>query len=570
VTNSLKQFRANLGKVFDDNLDTRQWYNIIDWVIVIMILLSSVEIFLATFSWPEPFSKVLSVINDVTLWFFVVEVSLRIWAAPEKSPRYNGFWGRVRYCFTFYGFIDLISTYPFLIQYFVPLPLPSLKVLRVARIIRIFRITRYAKSFSLLSNSIREKRNELIVSMQFLLIITFILSLILFYYEHEAQPDVYNDGFVSVVWAFAQYIGDPGQFADTPPVTFVGKAIACIIGLLGIAIVAVPAGILGSGFTETIERETKKKEVAENAQRLRMAFQRKLDRLTGFQTVPPLLPVATLQAKLSMTEDDIVNAVNSDEAPFFRLVNTATTIPMGETAADRLAVVHFTLNRPYGTLIDRGSTITIIDTSAYCDAGVGNWSFYLALIGGFNYISRETGNLAELSSFFNQASDSDNLDDFNADLRTLLSRQGAWGICVLVSSGALEPNYPTDLHLQIGGKKGDTRTGGDDLFVRDEQRYRNFYAALEETLAEQFSLSVDHQKFHDTSGKNIIFRKLQLQNPGNIIMRVRWHCLLWDPRRILLAREIATVINATLRPTPSSNPDNPELRTKRIAFDGYE
>lgn len=157
---NLKQFRANLGKIFDDNLDTRQWYNIIDWVIVFMILLSAVEIFLATFSWPEPISRALTIINDVTLWFFVVEVSLRIWAAPEQNAKYKGFWGRVRYCFTFYGFIDFVSTYPFLIQYFVPLPITWLKVLRVARIIRIFRITRYAKSFNLLSNSIREKRNE--------------------------------------------------------------------------------------------------------------------------------------------------------------------------------------------------------------------------------------------------------------------------------------------------------------------------------------------------------------------------------------------------------------------------
>lgn len=242
---------------------------------------------------------------------------------------------------------------------------------------------------------------------------------------------------------------------------------------------------------------------------------------------------------------------------------------MGEQAPDRLAVVHFILNRPYGTFIDRGSAITIIDTSAYCDAGVGNWSYYLALIGGFNYISRETGDLAELSSFFNQTAEPDNLDAFNSDLSTLLSRPDAWGICVLVSSGALEPDYPTDLHLQIGGKKGDTRMGGDELFVRDEHKYREFHAALAEMLAERFSLSVDHQLTHDTSGKNIIFRKLRLQNPGNIIMRVRWHCILWDPRRILLAREIATVINATLQPAPSSNPDNPELRTKRIAFDAH-
>lgn len=201
---------------------------------------------------------------------------------------------------------------------------------------------------------------------------------------------------------------------------------------------------------------------------------------------------------------------------------------------------------------------------------MGNWSYYLALIGGFNYISRETGDLAELKSYFNQTSAPEGIDEFNADIRNLLSRPGAWGICILTSSGALEPNYPTDVHLQIGGKKGDMRMGGDDTFVKDEKRYAEFYSALEKMLGEQFELTVDHQQTHDTTGKNLLFRKLNLDNSGNIIMRIRWHCMLWDPRRILLAREIATVINATLQPKPTINPDNPELRTKRVGYDGYD
>ena len=56
------------------------------------------------------------------------------------------------------------------------------------------------------------------------------------------------------MWSFAQYIGDPGNFADTPPITFVGRIIAVIIGVLGIAIFAVPAGM---GFSEIIEEDAK-------------------------------------------------------------------------------------------------------------------------------------------------------------------------------------------------------------------------------------------------------------------------------------------------------------------------
>ena len=63
---------------------------------------------------------------------------------------------------------------------------------------------------------------------------------------------------LSVIWAFAQYIGDPGNFADTPPITFTGRIIACIIGILGIAIFAVPAGLIGSAFTEVMEKDEKR------------------------------------------------------------------------------------------------------------------------------------------------------------------------------------------------------------------------------------------------------------------------------------------------------------------------
>ena len=194
----------------------------------------------------------------ITLVFFTIEVSLRIWVVPAINPKFKGWKGRLKYCLTFYGAVDVLSTFPFYLQWIFPLPVAAFKLPRTARVVRTIRIGRYSKSFHLLSNAICEKRSELIVSMQFLIVDTVILSLILFFSVHDAQPDVYKNGVISVLWAFAQYIGDPCQFADTPPITGVGRIIACIVGLLGIAIVAVSAGIIGAGFTEALEKEAKK------------------------------------------------------------------------------------------------------------------------------------------------------------------------------------------------------------------------------------------------------------------------------------------------------------------------
>lgn len=567
--NRILSFRQKLGLVFDDNLGTRQWYNIVDWVIVFMILLSSVEIFLATLPVGQQMQWVLNTINEVTLWFFIVEVSLRIWAAPEQNPKFNGIKGRIRYCFTFYGFIDLISTYPFLIQYFIPLPINALKVLRTARIIRVLRITRYARSFNLLSDSIKEKKNELIVSMQFLVIVTFMLSIMLYIYEHDAQPEVYDNGLRSVIWSFAQYIGDPGQFADTPPVTFMGKIIACLVGIMGIAIVAVPAGILSAGFTEAIENRNKREQVSKNANKLRSAFQRKLDRPSGYQVVQPFLSITSLQAKLSMTMDEIVEAVNSNNAPYFRLVNTSSTIPINKHTIDEIGVEHFSVNRPYGCMIDRQSTVTIISPASCVDMGIGNWAFYLAAIGKFNFISREIGDRADYRSYLSPDNPDDlpGLEEFIRDAKNLLSRKGAWSFTVLAASGQLEPEYPTQIHFEIGGKKGDNSMGGEDLLVSDSKRYTMLFNNISKVIKKLLGFETDHQKYHVLNNPRKFFQFHKFTS-NNVILRIEWDKILWNPNRIVLADIIAREIWKSILDAPMPDSD-PILKIKDIGFTGY-
>ena len=309
-----ERLKKRLARVFDNDLRTKQWKNILDYIIIGLIVLSTLSIFVSTFDVSPACQRILHIIDLVTVVVFTVEVSLRIWVADEISPKYRGFLGRVRYCFSFYGLIDILSTYTFYVAFFIPLPYAMLKVLRVARLLRVFR---YMRSFRLLQSAISSKSKEMFISLQFLVIITLILSFILFFYEHAAQPEVYDNGITSVVWAFAQYIGDPGGFADTPPVTLIGRIIACIIGLLGIALFAVPAGLIGAGFSEAMGNELHKEITENNIKKLTKAFERKLDRPTGFQIVPPVLSLVEIQARMGMKIDDIIDAVeNSDR---FRL-----------------------------------------------------------------------------------------------------------------------------------------------------------------------------------------------------------------------------------------------------------
>lgn len=539
----IEKFRKQLACVFDKDLRTKQWENYADYAIIGLILISTISVFVSTFNISPLCEQVLYVIDIVTVIAFTIEVSLRIWVADEINPKYLGFWGRVRYCFTFYGLIDILSTYTFYISIFLPLPYTVLKSLRVVRLIRVFR---YMRSFRLLQTAISSKAKEMLISLQFLVIVTLMLSFVLFFYEHAAQPEVYDNGIKSVIWAFAQYIGDPGGFANTPPVTLVGRLIACVIGLLGIALFAVPAGLIGTGFSEAMNNELHSEVTAKNISRLKAAFERKLDRPTGYQIVPQHLSICDIQARMGLKTEDIFDAVENSDC--FRLINLAVTQPIDEHPQDKLAVEHFYTNRPYGCCIDRDSKVTIVSPSSLADPCIGNFSYYLAQIGGFNYISREIGELRPYRSYYSFAdryNHEENLPLFMEDLERLTSRKDSWTLTPLVASGANEPTYPTIFHFSAGGAKGDERFEGENLIVKDMVAYKAFYDDVTAELEEKFAMTSDHQRYHNLSTPNLFARKFE-QGKGcenNIILRIAWSACLWDSRRIAITKTLADALN---------------------------
>ena len=154
----------------------------------------------------------------------------------------------------------------------------------------------------------------------------------------------------------------------------------------------------------------------------------------------------------------------------FRLINLASTQTIDEHPQDKLAVEHFYVNRPYGCCIDRGSKVTIVSPSSLADACIGNFTYYIAQIGGFNYISREIGALRPYKSYYSfedRDNHEPNLPLYLEDLERMTSVPNSWTITLLASSGANEPAYPTSFHFSAGGSKGDESYEGENLFVKD-------------------------------------------------------------------------------------------------------
>lgn len=569
IRNRILYIKEQLNQVFGDKPRTKKWHKITDYVIIGFILLSTVEIFLSTYEGiVARYGQWLQAVNYLTIIFFTIEVSLRIWCADMLDPKYKGWWGRLRYCFSFYGLVDILSTFPFYLHFFMPMPILALKALRIARLLRIFR---YMKAFDILSRAIRAKKNEMIVSLQFLAIVTLLLSFVLFFVEHEAQPTVYDNGWRSVVWAFAQYIGDPGNFADTPPITTIGRLIACIIGILGIAIFAVPAGLIGSAFTEVMEKDEKHEKIINNITRIAKAFRYVQCRYTKYLVVPKYIAVTDIQAKQRISIDDICAAV--DQSKNFRLRNLATTRPVEEHPEDKLVVENFYINRDYGCCIDRHSKITIVSTSSFAEAATGHFAYYLAKIGGFNYVSKEIEVNPDLPVSYYNINNIDacpNLKPFLGDIKAMAQGEDSWVICILSASGGQEPVYPTQFHYIYGGKKGNEGYDDEDLTIIHTSPFENMYRSLAEILENQYGLGSDKQRYHTGKSSKHITRFVGGGKDCNAFtIRIAWSVTCWDFRYLEIAKHMAEQINQHL--ANQENPAPTELRTRIPGQDyGYD
>lgn len=549
---TIKELKRNLAVVFDDNTKTVIYKNYLDYTIWSFILISTIGIFLSTYnSINERYGEFISFIDIVTTIFFTIEVSLRIWTIDELEPKYKGFWGRVRYCLTFYGLVDFISTYAFYAGFFIKLPVPLLKALRVVRLLRVFR---FMKSFRILTAAVTNKGKEMLVSFQFLIVITVILSFVLFYTENEAQPDVYNNGLIPVLWAFMQYIGDPGGFGDYPPVTIIGRIISCIVGVLGIAIFAVPAGLIGSGFTDEMEKDERNEKNKANEEKILTSFFYAKDKETGLFYVPRYKRIHWLQTRMGVSQNEIIEAVASSS--ILRIKDIGEAQPVSEPVITELIVETFPANRPYGCCIDRGSNITIVATTSATEPSGGNFCFYLAKLGGFNYVSKEYDqNPVRMTSFYNiekykdEAGNTCYLDPnialFLDDLRRLSSRPKSVVIPIIVADARITGDNPKDeqFHFHIGlGKNLDGKPNYqcEGLILKPETiaTFDAMYNDFSATVYGKYGYKCDVQKYGALiKDKNVIYH---LHNDATAFcIRVACSIATWNNKYVAVTQVMA-------------------------------
>lgn len=240
---------------------------IFDISIICLIILNVVTVIVETFKLSDWAVSALWYIEFISVIIFTIEYLLRLYVSDLLYPDMNPISARLRYISSFMAVIDLLAILPFYLPYLLPIDLRVLRMLRIFRLMRLFKLNRYTSAMKVIVNVFKRKKHELLSSLAVVSILMIMAAVIMYNIENEAQPEVFDNALAALWWSVATLttVG----YGDIYPVTALGKILSALIALLGIGLVAVPTGIISSGFIEDIEenRNHKKDEQSDDDKR---------------------------------------------------------------------------------------------------------------------------------------------------------------------------------------------------------------------------------------------------------------------------------------------------------------
>ena len=229
--------------------------------LVSIIFLNSVAIILHTV--PEirnnrHYERFFQDFEIISVVIFTIEYFLRIWSCVENPAVKNSWRGRLSYIFSFWAVVDFLGIFPF---YFTLLTsdFGIIRILRVFRLFRLFRVTRYSRALKMIRNVLLETKEELLICFSFIIFTLMISSSVMYYLEHNLQPERFKSIPATLWWGVITMTTT--GYGDMYPITAAGKFFGGIVLILGIALFALPTGIIASGFMEQIRRDKGRKYV---------------------------------------------------------------------------------------------------------------------------------------------------------------------------------------------------------------------------------------------------------------------------------------------------------------------
>lgn len=239
--------RQRIYEIIEVSEDNDKLSSIYDIIMMISIIISIIP--LCT----HENYFVFGIIDKVTVIIFIGDYILRILTADKKLKR--GALSFFLYPFTPMALVDLLSILPSLTVLAKGYRLLKIfRLLRTFKVFRVFKAFRYSKNINMVINVFRKQKDSLMVVGGFAIGYILISALVIF----NAEPETFETMYDAIYWATISLttVG----YGDVYATTTIGKFITMISAVLGIAIVALPAGIIIAGYQDELEEIKTQKE----------------------------------------------------------------------------------------------------------------------------------------------------------------------------------------------------------------------------------------------------------------------------------------------------------------------
>ena len=192
------------------------------------------------------------VLDAIAVFIFSMEYIFRLYSCVENPELQNRFAARFNYARRPIVIIDFLAIVPFFLESLLN-QLIDLRFLRIFRLMRLLKLTRYTTSTGTLTKALQREWPVIAASTFIMLLLVILTASLGFLFEHEAQPDKFENIPQAIYWAVIT-LASVG-YGDISPVTPVGRLMTIVMALVGIGIFAVPAAILSTAFNDQLHKD---------------------------------------------------------------------------------------------------------------------------------------------------------------------------------------------------------------------------------------------------------------------------------------------------------------------------
>ncbi|MCR4904208.1 MAG: ion transporter [Butyrivibrio sp.] len=186
----------------------------------------------------------------LVIFVFLIDYILRIYTSDYKMG-IKSYKAYLYYATTPMAIVDLLSIVPIL-SFIIPGNTALIDAFRLFKVLRILKVTRYSSTMVAVTNVIKRVKNELGAVLLFTLLYIYTSALIIF----QVEPESFNSFFDAIYWATISIttIG----YGDISPTTALGRLVTMLSALVGVAIIALPTGIITAAYMDEIKRRKNK------------------------------------------------------------------------------------------------------------------------------------------------------------------------------------------------------------------------------------------------------------------------------------------------------------------------